>query len=123
MNHPEKEYKIQGIFESGQLKGYVVTSQVMKNNIVSGLIVDWLAEPEDKYWDELLALALAELKDADIVQTWTLPETISEKVLKKGGLIHKDSPMPLVGKELNDETLPLRKYENWYITPGDVDSF
>ncbi|MGD6871009.1 GNAT family N-acetyltransferase [Sutcliffiella horikoshii] len=123
VNHPEKDYKIQAIFEAGQMKGYIVTCQVRKNNMLSGLIVDWLAESEDKYWEELLGLALAELKDADIVQTWVLPDTISEKVLQKGGLTHKDSPMPLVGKELNDETIPLRKYENWYITPGDVDSF
>ncbi len=123
LNHPEKEYKIQAIFEEGQIKGYVVTCQVWKNNILSGLIVDWLAESKDMYWEELLGLALLELKDADIVQTWVLPETISEKALQKGGLIHKDSPMPLVGKELNEQTHSLRKYENWYITPGDVDSF
>ncbi|NLP52721.1 GNAT family N-acetyltransferase [Bacillus sp. RO1] len=123
LKHPEKEYRILGIYDANELKGYVVTTKTKKNNIVSGLIVDWLAEAKTEYWQELLGLALMELKDADIIQTWTMPATISEEVLKQGGLIHKDSPMPLVGKELSEETIKLRKYENWYITPGDVDSF
>ncbi|SDO57688.1 GNAT family N-acetyltransferase [Halobacillus aidingensis] len=120
-DHPENTYDMYGLYEGEELKGYVVTTKE-EGKFTNGFIVDWLALHDD-VWPLLLHQAFLNLHDADIIQTWCLEHSPPVKALKKQGFVHKDSPMPLVGKEISAHTVGLENPEKWFITPGDVDSF
>ncbi|SFK17711.1 Acetyltransferase (GNAT) domain-containing protein [Halobacillus dabanensis] len=120
-NHPEKTYRMFGLYDGDKLKGYVVTNKV-EGSFTNGFIVDWLTS-DAELWPILLDYAMQDLYEADIIQTWCLTHSGPVHSLKKAGFIHKDSPMPLVGKEINSEWVELKDPQKWFITPGDVDSF
>lgn len=120
-DHPEHQYKMIGIYEDRRLIGYVVTHQI-SGSFENGMLVDWLAEDE-KLWPVLLAAARTELKDTDVIQSWALTHTLAASTLKQDGFIHKDSPMPLVGKAIDPSLSSMDDADQWFITPGDVDSY
>ncbi|KGP92417.1 hypothetical protein N780_13515 [Pontibacillus chungwhensis BH030062] len=120
--HPEKTYKTFAYYKEETLRGYLTYSIEQKPDYTNGFIIDWLAREEED-WDILLKEAAQRLKEVDVIQTWSLKATSSAKALEKHGFIHKDSPMPLVGKDIAHDTAHLHNDEAWYITPGDIDSF
>ncbi|QHT48755.1 GNAT family N-acetyltransferase [Bacillus sp. SB49] len=120
-DHPTKTYKMIALYKEGELKGYVITHQ-SEGSFTNGLLIDWLGVDEH-VWPVLLDQALLELKHADVVQSWALPHTFAAGILKAKGFVHKDSPMPLVGKDLHTRTEEMNDQTKWYITPGDVDSY
>ncbi|MGP4060934.1 GNAT family N-acetyltransferase [Halobacillus sp. H74] len=120
-DHPTKDYVMQGLYREDELQGYVVTHQA-QGAFHNGLIIDWLAI-EEATWPHLLHHAMNELHQTDVIQTWALTHTTAAKALKAKGFVHKDSPMPLVGKEVAGHAAELNDAEKWFITPGDVDSF
>ncbi|WP_157842668.1 GNAT family N-acetyltransferase [Bacillus alkalisoli] len=125
IQHPEKDYKLFGCYEQEKLVGYIVigkSSNVAKN-ITTGIILDFLFIEKDGISELLLNKAMEYLIDVSVIQTWALPNSSVIATLEKGGFILKDSPMPLVGIEVNPQLSELRKHEKWCITPGDVDSF
>jgi N-acetylglutamate synthase-like GNAT family acetyltransferase len=128
-NHPDKNYKMLALYKEEKLVGYSVLhiekKPYGKGSLAFGTVVDMLANDQD-VWDELVKRSLHGLNQADIIQTWALTHTDYFQALRKNGFIHKDNPMPLVGKTI-DEGLPNNEegfdIANWFITPGDVDSF
>ena len=125
LQHPEKEYRVFGIYMKDELTGYYVINKTIHSStgIKSGMIVDYLFNGEELIGDTLVKHLLQTLHDVDVVQTWALPESKIVSLLRKNGFIHKDSPMPLVGVEIEPNVVDLRNHEKWYVTPGDVDSF
>ncbi|KGP74532.1 GNAT family N-acetyltransferase [Pontibacillus yanchengensis] len=125
IKHPNHNYKMLALYERGELRGYIVFRVEPKEDRVfrNGYIVDWLAEDDDTYWQVLLQQAMVRMKEADVVQTWAMPKAGSTKLLADNKFMHKDSPMPLVGKELTVQHIELNNPDAWYITPGDIDSF
>ncbi|SEH44426.1 Acetyltransferase (GNAT) domain-containing protein [Halobacillus karajensis] len=119
--HPDYTYQMYGLYKENQLKGYVVTRKE-EGKFTNGFIVDWLTTSAD-LWAPLLTRAMKSLHDADLIQTWCLEHSPPVESLKKQGFFHKDSPMPLVGKEVDERTIGFENPEKWFITPGDVDSF
>ncbi|MCD5324101.1 MULTISPECIES: GNAT family N-acetyltransferase [Pontibacillus] len=120
--HPEKTYHTFAYYKDDTLRGYLTYSIQDQGSYKNGFIVDWLAR-EEQDWDVLLQEAAVRLKQVDVIQTWSLTTSPSAQTLLKHGFIHKDSPMPLVGKDIADDTAHLQQPEAWYITPGDIDSF
>lgn len=129
--HPEKNYDMYGYYENNELKGYVVTSKDEKSmgrnqTLTLGTIVDIFAVDNEKIWNALVTKAVMTLDDAEVIQTWALKHTKLFKLLRQKRFFHKDSPMPLVGKVVDKRLLNNKAAadsENWFITPGDVDSF
>lgn len=119
--HPTNSYKMFGLYKSGELYGYAVTNE-KKSSFTNGMLIDWLAS-EPSVWPLLLQQALNELQNADVVQSWALRHTIAAETLKTKGFVHKDSPMPLVGKDIGPKTSMMNEAHRWFITPGDVDSY
>ncbi|WP_137743500.1 GNAT family N-acetyltransferase [Robertmurraya siralis] len=129
-NHPDRNYQMLGLFENGTLLGYAVIhveeKKFGKGTVLNGTIVDLLAIEKRAVWDALIRATLQKLRQADIIQTWALPHTELYPLLKQQRFVHKDSPMSLVGKYINEdlhESETTDSIENWYITPADVDSF
>lgn len=120
-DHPEHHYTMIGVYKDGLLRGYVVTRQ-QSGSFNNGMLVDWLAEDE-KLWPVLLAAARKELKEVDVIQSWALLHSEAATTLKKEGFLHKDSPMPLVGKAIDPAFTTMDHADQWFITPGDVDSY
>ena len=128
LEHPDFTYQVLGLFKADHLVGYVVTRVEEKTYgsgaIKNGYIVDLFAEPAEEIWEILLKSAITQLQEADLIQTWALEHTPSYKILtRKLKFKHKDAPMPLVGKKLNERLSEQVTLSDWYITPGDVDSF
>ncbi|WP_226581209.1 GNAT family N-acetyltransferase [Halobacillus litoralis] len=119
--HPAHTYKMTALYKNNELAGYVVTNQ-KAGTFINGMIVDWLAV-DDSTGAVLLDEALQVLSDADVVQSWALPHTWAAQTMKAKGFVHKDSPMPLVGKEIDPEQTDMNDPAKWFITPGDVDSY
>ncbi|MBH0230708.1 GNAT family N-acetyltransferase [Halobacillus yeomjeoni] len=122
-SHPKHDYTMNAVYRGHELQGYVVTRSNDKGAFHNGLIVDWLAVEDPLVWDALLKAAFRELKQADVIQTWALEHTLPAQILKNYHFTHKDNPMPLVGKEVDDHMDKLNDASKWYITLGDVDSF
>ncbi|MFZ0475150.1 MAG: GNAT family N-acetyltransferase [Halobacillus sp.] len=122
LSHPENEYEIHAVYHEEVLQGYVVTKITTSSGFKNGLIVDMLAN-EEEIWEALLQKSFDVLKQTDVIQTWALAHTPLAAHLKNNGFTHKDSPMPLVGKEINESLRFLNQSSKWYITPGDVDSY
>lgn len=128
--HPKNKYQMYGLYENNSLLGYTVIFEEQKgegkNAFLSGIIVDLFAINNENVWEALIIHSLQKLQHTDIVQTWAPSHTTYYQALKNVGFIEKDKPMPLVGN-LIERTLPHveKGFEihNWYITPGDVDSF
>lgn len=125
--HPDREYKMLAMYENDILCGYSVLSLEEKSfgggNVLNGTIVDLLAIEKEEVWEQLVAGTLQELEEADVIQTWALAQSPYYKELKKFRFVHKDNPMPLVGKPVDPSLKEDDSIENWYITPADVDSF
>ncbi|ARI76190.1 GNAT family N-acetyltransferase [Halobacillus mangrovi] len=121
-DHPVNKYTMAAVYDHDELKGYVVT-KLTEGKFKNGLIIDWLAVDEDSVWETLLEAAFHHLSEADLIQSWQLSHTIGAEVLKKHNFTHKDSPMPLVGKEVVPDTAFMNDVKSWMITMGDVDSF
>lgn len=122
IDHPTNEYRVHAMYKQEELQGYVITKEENKGSYRNGFIVDLLAKNEEA-WLTLIDAAKQDLKDAALIQTWSLPHTIFSKSLKQKGFSHKDSPMPMVGIEVDPKLSTLGDYTEWFITPGDVDSF
>lgn len=125
--HPENTYIMYGLYVEKDLKGYIVYKKDIntKNGIRSGIIMDLIVDDIENATiiTDLLLTALKNMDDVDIVQTWSLPDQVINVIYKNLGFIHKDSPMPLVGKAIADDGELLTNYRSWLINPGDVDSF
>ncbi|MCA1021029.1 GNAT family N-acetyltransferase [Halobacillus litoralis] len=120
-DHPSHTYKMTALYKQGDLQGYVITHE-KEGRFRNGMIVDWLAVDDDA-WQALLDEALVVLSEADVVQSWALPSMMPAHLMKQNGFVHKDSPMPLVGKEIDPENTDMNDPDKWFITPGDVDSY
>ncbi|KAB2332568.1 GNAT family N-acetyltransferase [Bacillus mesophilum] len=126
-HHPDKQYYMIALYAKEELAGYAVTSLEEKSfgrgTVKNGTIVDFLSVNSEEVQSALLDAALEQLKEAGIIQTWALEHTNYFKQLRELRFIHKDNPMPLVGKPADDSMNEDDSIENWYITPADVDSF
>ncbi|WP_277679955.1 GNAT family N-acetyltransferase [Gracilibacillus dipsosauri] len=124
--HPEKEYEILVLKKDGALKGYIVVKkeeQTFRNKkINAGFIVDMLAYDEQELWNLLMKAVLYHLKDMDIIQAWSFPETPFASVLTLNSIKEKDRPMPFVVHNLTDDQIGAN-ISDWWVTQGDVDSF
>ncbi|WP_394218217.1 GNAT family N-acetyltransferase [Halobacillus trueperi] len=121
LDHPTNQYELHALYQNERLCGYAVTKE-QKNSFRNGLLIDWLAVDEEA-WNALLSEVIQILGDSDMIQSWALPHTNAAKAMKNHGFVHKDSPMPLVGKEITEGTSQMNDSNMWFITPGDVDSF
>lgn len=128
VNHPTKEYDLFGLYKEKELVGYVVVHIEEKaygtGTLKFGTIVDAFGIDDSEVWQALIIQSKLALQEADIIQTWALTHTLFYQQLKAQSFLHKDSPMPLVGKVIN-ENLSRKGFDvqNWFLTPGDVDSF
>ncbi|KHF39598.1 GNAT family N-acetyltransferase [Halalkalibacter okhensis] len=125
--NPTNKYSIIGYVDGGILKGYAVTAiqekQINGVHLNLGYVVDIFAVDENEVWLKLIETSLRNLSNSDMISTWALKHTRLYSQLKGCGFIHKDSPMPFVGVSLQEGNNKANEIENWFITPGDVDSF
>lgn len=128
--HPEKAYRMYALYEDQQLLGYTVVHEEHKSyehgTLLFGTIVDMFAVRNEQVWEALIIYSLQALQHADLIQTWALSHTYYYRALRNIGFIAKDKPMPLVGNIIDKRLSHLQEgftIDNWYITPGDVDSF
>ncbi|MFC0187335.1 GNAT family N-acetyltransferase [Fictibacillus aquaticus] len=126
---PGFAYRMFGCYQDGNLKGYTVINvqekAYGKGSLKNGFIVDMMAVQDRDVWSALISRAKSELSSCDMVNTWALTHTMLYDELKKASFIHKDAPMTLVGKSISKLPKQQEGYtiNNWFITPGDVDSF
>ncbi|WP_246050156.1 GNAT family N-acetyltransferase [Aquibacillus sediminis] len=125
--HPDYQYHVLGYYEKQELLGYLVykIERNEQKGFTNGLIMDLVVDEnkQEVIQKELLAIAMKKMSKVDMVQAWSLPSMELYDLLKKHGFIHKDSPVPLVGKEVTGTKTYASDYTNWFITTGDVDSF
>ncbi|MGA4718524.1 GNAT family N-acetyltransferase [Fictibacillus nanhaiensis] len=127
---PDFSYTMYGYYRNDSLIGYVVVNEqskpFSKGSITVGVIVDILGINEQDVWHSLIKKGKDVLSNSDIINTWALKHTVLYKELKKASFVHKDEPMSLVGKSVSS-SIPNKdegfNINNWFITPGDVDSF
>ncbi|PAV31306.1 hypothetical protein CIL05_01245 [Virgibacillus profundi] len=125
--HPENKYKMYGYYDDNKLRGYIVYKITDKPNttIRIGNIVDLIVDDinDIDIQTKLLHTAIQQMDNVDFVQAWSLPHQYTSSLFKKQGFIHKDSPMPLVGKSISKSSTELTNASNWFICMGDVDSY
>jgi Acetyltransferase (GNAT) domain len=127
---PDYTYNMYGYYRNESLIGYVVINEQSKHfskgTITAGVIVDIIGINESEVWHSLIEKAKELLRNSDIINTWALKHTLLYKELKKSSFVHKDEPMSLVGKDVTSSITNIEDgfdINNWFITPGDVDSF
>ncbi|MEQ6376463.1 GNAT family N-acetyltransferase [Bacillaceae bacterium S4-13-56] len=127
LNHPTEKYTILALEERSELLGYVVvkksTTKMMGGDVKTGFIIDWLAADGGISWENLLKAALQELRDMDLIQTWAFPPAVATELLTAYGFLEKDKPMPFIVHDLEAANGEWKEASNWWVTPGDVDSF
>lgn len=126
VHHPINKYEILQWLEQDTVKGYVVyRTTTNEKNLRIGFIVDLVAtgENSDQIQLHLLEKALENMRSAHFIQAWTLPGQRIEKIFKKARFFQKDSPMPIVIRNINLNNIDLNNPANWFISMGDVDSF
>ncbi|MFC7062970.1 GNAT family N-acetyltransferase [Halobacillus seohaensis] len=122
--HPEKHYRILALEDdSNNLQGYIIFTVENKHSYKSGIILDWVCLANSKGSRLLLDTALSYMREADLVQTWSLPHTSMYSLYTANGFRQKDTPVPLVGINISNDFIHLHQSSKWFITPGDVDSF
>lgn len=124
-NHPIFSYTTFGLFDRGELKGFIVVKKekktIKKLPVYIGSIVD-ISAVEEKYTEALLARAVRELKNCAAVQLWTLPDSSLESSLMNRRFRKKDNPLPFITHNFTHDAF-LDDPKNWVITQGAVDSF
>ncbi len=122
---PYVSYEIYQALRGGELAGYVVLRQAVKNGVRLGLVVDLFAHPEDSAaCDALIDWASKWGKDHRVarLQTFTFHRQWSERLRRKG-YIRIKSPMQFclhihsdhVGGSFFQDT------SRWHVTFGDSD--
>jgi hypothetical protein len=122
---PHVRYSIGVLERDAEIAGYVVYRHVLEPRGRVTLLVDFLADPDDR--SAVLTLLRwidreARAADSDKIRTFTMHDTF-RKYLRKSGYYSVKSTMELVAK-INAIEVPAAFYKDtsrWHVTLGDSD--
>jgi hypothetical protein len=122
---PHVRYAIAALLRDGEAAGYVVYRHIQEPRGRVTLLVDFLADPDDK--EGILTLLRwidreARAADSDKIRTFALHEGF-RKLLRKSGYYSVKSTMEFVAK-INGAVVDSGFYdstEDWHVTLGDSD--
>jgi GNAT superfamily N-acetyltransferase len=122
---PHVSYDIFEALKDGVLTGYIVLRATERNGVKLALVVDLLAEPEDKATlGSLLdhAFVWAREHDAARLQTFTFDRRLQARLANKG-FIRIESPMQFCVRIHSDhvDELFFRDTSRWHVSFGDSD--
>ncbi|MDG5471576.1 GNAT family N-acetyltransferase [Jeotgalibacillus sp. ET6] len=129
ISHPSREYEVYIVENQSAAIGYIVLKKEImdKGNETMELIhvIDLFFSDRGQNRKDMSNALHHITKRADLVSTWSLPNTAQDQLFKKSAFIRVSSPMPLVGKTMNKELDDSFIYNsaNWYVSQGDVDSY
>ncbi len=122
---PYVQYDIFEAVRAGELAGYVVLRHTERNGVRLGLIVDILADPDDKAtFGKLLDRCFSWAKEHRVarLQTFTLDRRIGARLASKG-FLRMRSPMQFcvrIHSDHVDEEF-FRDTSRWHVSFGDSD--
>ncbi|TGE33813.1 GNAT family N-acetyltransferase [Desulfosporosinus sp. Sb-LF] len=131
--NPYRDYQIYGIHKknSSELSGYIVGRCTEVEGMASGMIVDFLVDPNVTDAGNLLINRLLRFfvdNNMDLAGSLMLPHTEESHILKANGFFTcpkalEPQPFPVIYRRLiPQEEDPFLQLNHWFLTMGDYDA-